>query len=78
MSGGRGDLARVLKGIEAAEQAGLSPVKINVVVQHGVNEHTVIDLLRHFRGSGYIVRLIEFMDVGNVNHWDRRLVVRLA
>ena len=52
MSGGRGDLARVLAGIEAAENAGLSPIKINVVVQRGVNDHTVLDLLEHFRGSG--------------------------
>jgi cyclic pyranopterin phosphate synthase len=69
MSGGRGDLGRVLQGIEAAERAGLSPIKINVVVQRGVNDHTVVDLLRHFRGSGHIVRLIEFMDVGNRNGW---------
>ena len=52
-----------------AEEAGLDPIKINVVVQHGVNDHTVMDLLEHFRGSGHIVRLIEFMDVGNRNGW---------
>ena len=67
MSGGRGDLGKVLEGIAAATDAELTPVKINVVVQRGVNDHTVLDLLEHFRGSGHIVRLIEFMDVGNQN-----------
>jgi cyclic pyranopterin phosphate synthase len=75
MSGGRGDLGRVLEGIDAAEQAGLSPIKINVVVQRGVNDHTVVDLLEHFRGTGHIVRLIEFMDVGNRNGWRLDQVV---
>ncbi|NNF40970.1 MAG: GTP 3',8-cyclase MoaA [Woeseiaceae bacterium] len=75
MSGGRGDLHRVLAGIDAAERAGLSPVKINVVVQRGVNDHTVMDLLEHFRGSEHIVRLIEFMDVGNRNGWRMDQVV---
>ena len=69
MSGGRGELGAVLDGIRAAEDAGLDPVKINVVVQRGVNDHTVLDLLEHFRGTGHIVRLIEFMDVGNRNGW---------
>jgi cyclic pyranopterin phosphate synthase len=69
MSGGRGDLQRVLDGIVSADAAGLGPVKINTVVQKGVNEQTILDLLGHFRGSGHIVRLIEFMDVGNRNGW---------
>ena len=75
MSGGRGKLSRVLDGIEAAGRAGLTPVKINVVVQRGVNDHTVMDLLEYFRGSGHIVRLIEFMDVGNRNGWRMEQVV---
>lgn len=75
MSGGRGDLGKVLEGIAAAEDAGLSPIKINVVVQRGVNDHTVLELLEHFRGTGHIVRLIEFMDVGNRNHWRMDQVV---
>ena len=75
MSGGRGELQKVLQGIAAAEAAGLTPVKINVVVQKGVNDHTVLDLLDHFRGSGHIVRLIEFMDVGNRNGWTLSQVV---
>jgi cyclic pyranopterin phosphate synthase len=69
MSGGRGDLATVMAGIDAAEKAGLLPIKVNVVVERSVNDHTVLDLLEHFRGSGHIVRLIEFMDVGNRNGW---------
>jgi cyclic pyranopterin phosphate synthase len=75
MSGGRGDLQKVLDGIAAAERAGISPIKINVVVQRGVNDHTVVDLLEHFRGTGHIVRLIEFMDVGNRNGWRMDQVV---
>ncbi len=75
MSGGRGDLGRVLEGIDAATAAGLTPIKINVVVQRGVNDHTVLELLEHFRGSGHIVRLIEFMDVGNQNGWRLDQVV---
>ena len=75
MSGGRGDLGKVLRGISAAEEAGISPIKINVVVQRGVNDHTLIDLLAHFRGTGHIVRLIEYMDVGNRNGWRMDQVV---
>jgi cyclic pyranopterin phosphate synthase len=75
MSGGRGNKSQVLDGIEAAIAAGLTPVKLNVVVQKGVNDHTVLDLLDHFRGSGVIVRLIEYMDVGNRNHWRAEQVL---
>ena len=75
MSGGRGDLETVLDGVAAAEKAGLTPIKINVVVQRGVNDHTVLQLLEHFRGTGHIVRLIEFMDVGNRNGWRMDQVV---
>ena len=75
MSGGRGDLHKVLAGLDAAERAGLSPIKINVVVERGMNDHTVMDLLEYFRGSGHIVRLIEYMDVGNRNGWRMQQVV---
>lgn len=75
MSGGRGDVSKVLAGIKSAEDAGLDPIKINAVVQRGVNDHTIIDLLEHFRGTGHIVRLIEFMDVGNRNGWRMDQVV---
>ena len=78
MSGGRGNLAAVLKGIDAASEAGLAPIKINVVVQRGINDHGVIDLLDYFRGTGHIVRLIEYMDVGNCNGWRMREVVPSA
>lgn len=69
MSGNRGDLTKVLQGIAAAEEAGLTPIKINVVVQRGINDHQVLDILDHFRGSSHVVRMIEFMDVGNRNNW---------
>lgn len=62
-------VARVLEGIDAAERAGLRPVKINAVVRRGVNEHTVAELARHFKGTGNIVRFIEYMDVGHSNGW---------
>jgi cyclic pyranopterin phosphate synthase len=78
MSGGFGGVAQVLEGIEAARAVGLTPIKINTVVQRGVNDHTVIDLIERFRGTGVIVRLIEFMDVGNRNQWDKSLVVPSA
>ncbi len=75
MSGGFQGLEQVLTGLQAAQQVGLKPIKINVVVQRGVNDHTLLDLLEHFRGSGIIVRCIEYMDVGNRNHWQRQHVV---
>ncbi|REK12789.1 MAG: GTP 3',8-cyclase MoaA [Actinobacteria bacterium] len=59
----------VLEGIKVASDAGLGPIKINAVVQRGVNEHAVVDLARYFRGTGHIVRFIEYMDVGTTNGW---------
>jgi cyclic pyranopterin phosphate synthase len=59
----------VLEGIAAAADAGLAPVKVNMVVKRGVNEHEIVPMARHFRGSGHIVRFIEFMDVGSSNGW---------
>ncbi|MEJ2602670.1 MAG: GTP 3',8-cyclase MoaA [Gammaproteobacteria bacterium] len=78
MSGGRSGLGRVLDGIEAAREAKLTPVKINAVVQRNVNDHTVPDLLERFRGTDVIVRLIEYMDVGTVNHWHESETVPSA
>jgi GTP 3',8-cyclase len=62
-------VAKVLEGIEAAAAAGLSPVKINMVVKKGVNDDSIVDMAKHFRGSGHILRFIEFMDVGTTNGW---------
>ena len=59
----------VLEGIRVAAAAGLTPIKINVVVQRGVNDHTLVDMARFFKGSGHIVRFIEYMDVGTRNGW---------
>jgi cyclic pyranopterin phosphate synthase len=75
MSGGKAKLNQILDGIFAAETAGFQQMKINTVVQKGVNDHTVMDLLDHFRGTPHRVRLIEFMDVGNSNHWSETDVV---
>ena len=66
---------KVLEGIEAARDAGFSPLKINAVVQRGVNEQTIIETAEYFRGTGDIVRFIEYMDVGNLNDWDLSQVV---
>jgi cyclic pyranopterin phosphate synthase len=73
---GRGlSVRRVLQGIERAADAGLAPVKINAVVQKGVNDHTVVDLARRFKGTGHVVRFIEYMDVGNLNGWKLQEVM---
>jgi len=75
MSGGFGELDRVLEGIQAAVDADLTPIKLNCVVQRGLNDHTTLDLVERFRGTGIIVRFIEYMDVGNRNHWSLDRVV---
>jgi GTP 3',8-cyclase len=77
MSGG-GELAKVLLGIEAARAAGLAPIKVNAIVQRGVNDQTVMHLVERFRGSGIVLRFIEYMDVGNCNGWDPAAVVPTA
>jgi len=66
---------RVLEGIEAAVAAGLSPIKINCVVQRGVNDGGIVALARRFRGTGSVLRFIEYMDVGTLNHWSPEEVV---
>jgi len=75
MSGGFAALDQVLHGIDAAIAAGLTPVKINTVIERGVNDHTALDLVERFRGKPVIVRFIEFMDVGNRNAWRPEMVV---
>jgi len=68
-------VARVLEGIDAAKQAGLAPVKINTVVRRGLNDDSLLDIARRFRGTGHIVRFIEYMDVGSSNGWEMGHVV---
>ncbi len=75
MNGGKADVAPVLAGIRAAERAGMTPIKINAVVQRGVNDHTIVDLARFCKDHGYILRFIEFMDVGTRNGWKLDQVV---
>jgi cyclic pyranopterin phosphate synthase len=62
-------VAKVLEGIDAAARAGLTPLKVNMVVKRGVNDDQVLEVARHFRGTGHVVRFIEFMDVGSTNGW---------
>lgn len=69
---------RVLEWIEASAAAGLTPVKINMVVKRGVNEDSVVPMARHFKGAGHIVRFIEYMDVGSSNGWRMDEVVPAA
>jgi cyclic pyranopterin phosphate synthase len=60
---------RVLDGIQAAQAAGLTPIKVNMVVKRGLNEHAILPMAEHFRGTGIVLRFIEFMDVGSTNGW---------
>ena len=69
---------RVLAGIARAREVGLAPIKLNAVVQRGVNDHTVLDLVRTFAGQNMAIRFIEYMDVGNRNGWDSAAVVSSA
>jgi cyclic pyranopterin phosphate synthase len=62
-------VAEVLVGIEAAKTAGLGPIKVNMVVKRGTNDHEIVPMARHFRGSGVVLRFIEYMDVGATNGW---------
>jgi cyclic pyranopterin phosphate synthase len=62
-------VARVLEGIEAARAAGLTPIKVNMVVKRGVNEGSILPMARYFHGTDYILRFIEYMDVGSTNGW---------
>lgn len=78
LSGGFDGVQQVLEGIDAALRAGLTPLKINAVIQRGINDEGALDLVRHFRGTGVIVRFIEYMDVGNRNNWQAERVVPSA
>jgi len=78
LSGGRGEVAEVLAGIAAAEQAGFTHLKLNCVVMRGMNDMQIPDLVAHYRGSGHILRFIEYMDVGTLNGWRSDMVVPSA
>jgi len=71
-------VAKVLEGIDAAAAAGLAPIKINMVVKRGVNEREILPMARYFKGSGHILRFIEYMDVGHTNGWRMDDVVPSA
>jgi GTP 3',8-cyclase len=71
-------VARVLEGIDAAAAAGMAPIKINMVVKRGVNDAHVLDMAERWRGSGHVVRFIEYMDVGSTNGWRMDDVVPSA
>ena len=71
-------VARVLEAIDVAAESGLTPVKVNVVVQRGINDHQLLDMARTFRGTGHVVRFIEYMDVGTSNGWRMDDVVPAA
>lgn len=69
---------KVLEGMEAAAQAGLGPIKVNMVVKRGVNESSILPMARYFREKDYILRFIEYMDVGHTNGWRMNDVVPAA
>ena len=71
-------VAEVLEGIEAAKEAGLGPIKINMVVKRGTNEDQILPMARHFKGSGMVLRFIEYMDVGATNGWRMNEVLPSA
>jgi cyclic pyranopterin phosphate synthase len=71
-------VAEVLQGIEAAREAGLGPIKVNMVVKRGTNEHEILPMARHFKGTGIVLRFIEYMDVGATNGWRMNEVLPSA
>jgi len=75
MNDARVPVSQILEAIESAERAGLMPIKVNMVVKRGVNEHSLLPMAEHFRGRGIILRFIEFMDVGSTNAWRMEDVV---
>jgi len=69
---------RILDGIKTANEVGLHPIKVNMVVQRGINDHAILDMIKYFKGTGNIVRFIEYMDVGTRNQWELNQVVDAA
>lgn len=78
LSGGRGNVVDVLAGIDAAQAAGFAPVKLNCVVQRGINDNQVLPLVEYARANGHVLRFIEYMDVGTCNGWRRERVLPSA
>jgi GTP 3',8-cyclase len=78
MNGVSFPVAKVLRGIDVAHEVGLGPIKVNTVMKRGQNDHDIVAMARHFRGSPYILRFIEFMDVGTTNGWKMEEVVPSA
>ena len=72
MTGGRGDLDRVLSGIDEAQRAGFQRIKINAVIKKGINENNILKMVEYFRDQPVILRFIEYMDVGNINDWKQQ------
>lgn len=75
MSGEKGDMAHVIEGFKVAQRAGFSSMKINVVIQKGVNDHSILHMVNIFKNTPHVLRFIEYMDVGNCNHWQSENVV---
>ncbi len=75
MNGRKGNLPKVLEGIAICENLDFDTIKINVVLQKGVNDGQILDMVSYFKGKRAVLRFIEYMDVGNCNHWDVRYVV---
>ena len=78
LSGGRGEVSGLLAAIDAAVDAGFTSLKLNSVVMRGINDAHVLDMVEYFRGSGHVLRFIEYMDVGTCNEWRSDLVVPSA
>ena len=75
MTGGRGSLDRVLAGIEEAQVARIKNIKVNAVIKRGINDQKILKMVEYFRSSSIILRFIEYMDVGNINHWKKSKTV---
>ena len=75
MSGQKGSAQQVLRAIEKAQEIGFADIKINIVIKRGINDQHFMDIVKYFRGTGIIVRFIEYMDVGTCNHWEQSQVV---
>ena len=78
LSGNRGEVGELFAAIDAATAAGFTTLKLNSVIMRGINDAHVLDMIDHFRGSGHILRFIEYMDVGTCNEWRKDLVVPSA